>query len=101
MVKINSKKDIIDAIESYGLALDDTYSKGEESYLLMCDAVTVNDICFRDVRRIHSVYNTMWIDNASITVEDVKNFHITFTSIKYDAEKCKIRAKPVKSFKLQ
>lgn len=101
MAKINSKKDIINAIESYGLVLDETYSEGEESYLLMCDAVTVNDICFRDIRRIHFVYNTMWIDNASVTIEDVKNFHITFTSIKYDINKCKVQAKPVKDFKLQ
>ena len=87
------KNEIIEKIKAYNLALDDTYNKNNETFLLICDAVIINEITFRNVRNIHFVGNTMWIDKASIETEDVKNISIHFTSIKYDEEDIKINAK--------
>ena len=95
------RQDIIKEIKKYGLALDKTYTKDNENFLIICDAVTVNEICFRNVRNIHFIDNTMWIDKASIDIEDVKEFEISFFSIKYDIEDIKINAIEKDTFKLK
>lgn len=87
------KNEIIEKIKAYNLALDNTYHKNNEEFLLICSAVTVNEITFRYVKNIHFIDNVMWIDKASIETEDVKNISIHFTSIKYDKKDIKINAK--------
>lgn len=87
------KNEIIEKIKAYNLALDNTYHKNNEEFLLICSAVIVNEMAFRNVRNIHFIDNTMWIDKASIETEDVKNISIHFTSIKYDEKDIKIKAK--------
>lgn len=100
-MKVKNKKEIIAIIKKYGLSLDNTYSKGSEEFLLICDAVTVNEFCFRNVRNIHFVGEVMWIDKTSIDVKDVHKIHISFTSIRYDEENIDIKAIEEDDFKIE
>ena len=101
MAKVSNKKDIIKEIKKYELVLDNTYTKDNETFLLICDAVTVNEMCFRDVRSVHFIGNTMWIDNASIETGDVHKFHISNTGVKYEQKSLQIKGKQRKDFKIK
>ena len=88
-----NKTDIIKTIKEYPLTLDDTRKKGQETFLLICDFVTVNNMVFREVKNIHFINQTMWIDNTTIDVKYVKNINISFISIKHELEDISIKTK--------
>lgn len=99
-MKTKSKKDIIKVIKEYKLAIDQTYRKDHEHFLLICDFLEINSMCFREVREVRFIEDTMWIDDkVSIDVKDVKEVDIHFTSIRYD--KVKIVVKEKDGFTLQ
>lgn len=78
-----NKKEIIKILDEYELSLDTTYFENSESYKVICDSVHVNEICFREVNQIKFCDETLWIDNASIEVKDVKEFEIHIAKVKY------------------
>lgn len=100
-MKVNNKKEIIDILKKYNLAIDDTNQKDSETFLVICDYVNVNEMCIREPRCIHFIRNTMWVDEMSIEVENVRKFSIGFTSIRYDEKKFMIKCKEEKNFKLE
>lgn len=95
------KQEIINIIKKYPLALDETYTKGNETFPLICDGIVVNKMSFRQPSEICFIGNTLWIGEANIEVENVEKFRILFTSIKYELEDIKIKTKIRKDFKLK
>ena len=99
-MKVKNKKDIIKVIKEYELAIDKTYRKDHEHFLLICNFLTINSMCLREVREVKFVENTMWIDDKiSIDIKDVKEVDIHFISTKHD--KVKIVAKEKNGFTLK
>ena len=99
---VKNKQDIINKIKEYGLSFDNTYKKNHESFPLICDSVSINGICIRNVRNIKFVENTLWLDEkVSFEVDEIQRFHISFTSIRYENENLSIQAIEKENFTLK
>lgn len=67
------RTELIKIVKKFPLSIE-TY---KETFKIISDTVTINNICFRNVTDINFVENTLWIDNkTSIDIEDVESFII-------------------------
>ena len=67
------RKELLKIIRQYSLAIE----VHNETFKLISDTVTVNDICFRDVAKLNIVENTLWIEKASIDISMINYFRIS------------------------
>ena len=66
------KEELLKVLRKYPLGVE----THKERFRMLCESVTVNGFCFRDVCNIHIVDDVLWIHKTSIDIKDIKKFRI-------------------------
>ena len=69
-----TKEEIINIIKENTNALIEPHN---EKFIVICQWVIVNDLCFRNIRQLKFVGNTLWLnEETSIGLEEITDFDI-------------------------